>query len=113
MNQHQVDLLRMRELGIKFLGCAGEESAPQLPNHLIRTITQITNFGDYKFLTYCDNDLAKSSPQTIWGKEETKARARRIVETTVVLVDGAVSELEWRLRLEELVLARFRLEIEW
>lgn len=102
----------MRKLGIKFLGPIGTNPSLQLPNHLIRTITQVTKFKGYRFSTYYNNGLEITSPQTIWGKE-TKARAQRIVETTVVLVDGAVSELEWRLRLEELVLAQFRLEIEW
>ena len=112
MNQAQLDRQRMRQLGIKLLGSIETNPSLQLPNHLIRTITQVTKIKDYKFSTYYNNDLEKTSPQTIWGKE-TKARAQRIVETAVVLVDGAVSELEWRLRLEELVLARFRLEIEW
>jgi hypothetical protein len=36
-----------------------------------------------------------------------------IADTAATVKEDTVSEMEWRLRVEELVLARFRFEIDW
>jgi len=68
--------------------------------------------GDYKYETYGLRDDSKPDHKLTW-EIETKNRASRIAHTAGILQQDEVSEMEWRLRLEELVLSRFRLDIEW
>jgi hypothetical protein len=84
----------------------------KLPAHLRKTFQQIRSFENYDFSSYSAKAHSNSS-QPIW-RNETAARAQRIAITAnTTILEGQVSEIEWRLRLEELVLARFRLDNDW
>ncbi len=97
------------KLGIRWVGYL---VPGDFPSHLRKTFQQIRSFKDYEFSSYSVK-IHSGSSQPIW-RNETQARAKRIAITAkTTLLEGQVSELEWRLRLEELVLARFRLEIDW
>lgn len=98
----------MKDLGIYFIPYLPQE---EFPWHLQHTLQQIKRLKDYDFATYC-NLPSPTSSQLIW-RIDTRARAKRIAEIAkATLLEGKVSEMEWRLRLEELVLARFRFDIK-
>lgn len=99
----------MTKFGISFLGYCPVE---QWPRHLLETFRQIRKFDAYNLSSFDFDVVAKSSDESIWV-EETRDRAKRIADTCAILREDDVSEMEWRLILEELVLARFRLEIKW
>jgi hypothetical protein len=97
------------KLGIRLVDCPPPATPPE---DLLKTFQQIESFKDYNISTYSTEGPFGSS-QPAW-RNETKARAKRIAITAkTTSKEGRVSEIEWRLRLEELVLARFRLEIHW
>jgi hypothetical protein len=81
------------------------------PVHLSHTFEQIKEFRKFGYLTYT-TDASESPHHLVWRKE-TKCRAKRIADTAAKLKEETVNEMEWRLRIEELVLFRFRVEIEW
>jgi hypothetical protein len=76
------------------------------------TFQQIQSFNAYTLANFGVNATAKEDYESVWA-DETTNRARRIAATCASLQDDDASETEWRLRLEELVLARFRLDVEW
>lgn len=89
----------------------------QWPPHLRKTFHQIKSFKDVKYERFLGEDDAEqnaSAPiqQLLW-KEEVKFRAAKIVETTAIVMEDRVSEMELRLRLEDLVLERFSSETDW
>jgi hypothetical protein len=103
------DKQRRAELGILVVGYLPQE---QFPRHLRKTFQQIRRFKDYSFAAYCDLPPSNSG-QSTW-RNNTRLQAKRIAEMArVTLLEGKVSEMEWRLRLEEPVLTRFRYEIDW
>jgi hypothetical protein len=102
------DELLMKKFGIFSVGRLPPN---EWPKHLFDTFQQIKHFKSYNIQNFCNSGL-KPDHQITWN-HETRDRAKRIVETCSILLKDDVSEMEWRLRLEELVLARFRLEIEW
>jgi hypothetical protein len=109
LNKEARDRQRRKDLRISFVPFLRQE---QYPRHLRHTFHQIKLFKDYDFSTYCKLPPSTSSQPT-W-RNDTRARAERIAEIAkVTLLEGKVSEIEWRLRLEELVLARFRFDIKW
>jgi hypothetical protein len=108
-NKELKDRQRMKDLRISYVGLLPLE---QWPKHLFITFQQIRRIRSYDLLTFCNNALAKSKHEITWDYETTN-RAKTIAATCRTLLRDEVSEMEWRLRLEELVLARFRSEIEW
>lgn len=82
------------------------------PVHLSDTFEQVREFKKFEYLTYTTDGSWKSPHHLVWRKE-TKSRAKRIADTAAKLKEEIVNEMEWRLRIEELVLFRFRVEIEW
>ena len=82
------------------------------PVHLSHTFEQVKEFRKLEYLTYTTDASWQSPDHLVWRKE-TKSRAKRIADTAAKLKEETVNEMEWRLRIEELVLFRFRVEIEW
>jgi len=82
------------------------------PVHLSHTFEQVKEFRRFGYLTYT-TDASWESPHHLVWRKETKSRAKRIADTAAKLKEEGVNEMEWRLRIEELVLFRFRVEIEW
>jgi hypothetical protein len=97
----------MQKLGIYIV----RQNEP-LPVHLSHTFEQVKEFRRFEYETYTTDASLKPPHRLIWRKE-TKCRAKRIVETAAMLREETVNEMEWRLGMEELVLFRFRVEIEW
>ena len=104
----QEDQQCMDKLGIRLVLRDDEP----LPVHLSHTFEQVKEFGTFKYSTYTTNASWESPHRLIWRKE-TKCRAKRIADTAAMIKMERVNEMEWRLRVEELVLFRFRVEIEW
>ncbi|RFU29268.1 hypothetical protein B7463_g7079, partial [Scytalidium lignicola] len=109
MDSYQKDRLCMKQLGIRFLGRRPDIESSSV--HLFQTFTRIREFENYRFSAYYTDDSKSIGHRVMWGNE-TKERAKRITETVLILLEDSVSEMEWRLRLEELILARFRLETD-
>jgi hypothetical protein len=103
------DRVQMTKLGIAF---RSYQPLDKWPRHLLSTFQQIQSFNTYNLSNLGVNTIPRENYQSIWA-DETRDRARRIADVCANLLEEDVSEIEWRLRLEELVLARFRLEIEW
>jgi hypothetical protein len=87
------------------------------PPHLRKTFHQIKSFKSVNWECFLEEDgveqnISTPAQQRLW-KEEVKLRATKIVETTANIVEDRVSEMELRLRLEDLVLERFRSETNW
>ena len=97
----------MRKLGIYLV-----RSDLSPPEHISHTFKQIREAKKYEYMTYCANRPGESQHYLLW-RTETQYRAMRIADTAATLKSDTVSEMEWRLRVEELVLARFRGEIDW
>ncbi|KAE8448451.1 hypothetical protein EG329_009516 [Mollisiaceae sp. DMI_Dod_QoI] len=96
---------RMKELGIITF-----QEDEVFPEHLSHTFEQVKGFKRIEYSTYT-TDTCESPHRLIW-REETKCRAKRIADTAKILNEEMVSEMEFRLRIEEFVLFRFRVEIE-
>lgn len=103
----QEDQQCMQKLGIDLVHRDGP-----FPVHLSHTFEQVKEFRRFEYLTYTTDASWESPHHLIWRKE-TKCRAKRIADTAAMLQKETVNEMEWRLRVEELVLFRFSVEIEW
>lgn len=109
MNKEQKEQRYLEDLGIRFVGHLPMRAWPK---HLFNTFQQIHAVRSYDLPTFCSNALAKLKLGIAWDSE-TGNRAKTIAATCRALMKDHVSEMEWRLRIEELILARFRFEIEW
>jgi hypothetical protein len=98
-----------RELGIVFKTTVLPD---QWPTHLFNTFQQVRSFQKFDILTFPTGDLSISSHQLLWRGETTK-RAREIVRIAATLIEDAPVEMDTRLRLEQDVLRRFYLAIDW
>jgi hypothetical protein len=97
------------ELGIVFKATILPD---QWPAHLFNTFQQVRSFRKFDILTFPRGDLSMSSHQLLWRGETTK-RAREIVRIAATLIKDAPVEMDTRLRLEQDVLRRFYLAIDW
>ncbi len=109
MSKEQKERRYLEGLGISFVGHLPTE---KWPHHLFNTFQQIHAIGSYDLQTFRSNALKKLKLGIAWDCE-TVNRAKTIATTCRALVKDDVSEMEWRLRIEELFLARFRSEIDW
>jgi hypothetical protein len=109
MSREEKEEQYLRDLGIHIVGRLPED---KWPKHLFNTFQQIVSVKFYDLTTFYNSALAKQKLGIAWDCE-TGIRAKTIAATCRALVKDRVSEMEWRLRIEELVLARFRSEIEW
>jgi hypothetical protein len=103
----QEDQQMMQKLGIYLIY---QDEA--FPVHLSHTFEQVKEIRRFEYLTYTTDASCESPNHLVWRKE-TKCRAKRIADTAAKLKEEIVNEMEWRLRIEELVLFRFRVESEW
>jgi hypothetical protein len=109
MSKEREEKRLQRELGIVFKTTVLPD---QWPKHLFNTFQQVRSFKKFDILTFPKDDLSISSHQLLWRGETTK-RAREIVRIAATLIDDAPVEMDTRLRLEQDVLRRFYLAIDW
>lgn len=109
MSEEQKERRYLGDLGIRFVGHLPKDAWPK---HLYNTFQQIHAVTSYDLPIFCSKALTKLKLGIAWDCE-TGNRAKTIAATCRALVKDDVSEMEWRLRIEELFLARFRSEIEW
>lgn len=81
------------------------------PLHLRNTFESIKSLGSREYQSYDENQPAQHS--TVAWRREIKLRAKQLSDTAQRLFKECPSELTWRLELEKLVDARFRLKTEW
>lgn len=84
----------------------------RFPSHLLKTCQQIRHFNTFHYATFLTEDLSISGHDLVW-RMETLDRATKVVEIAAAIIKDDVAEMELRLRLEEKVLRRFELEIDW
>ncbi len=109
MNKEQKERRYLEEIGIRLVGPLPVD---EWPEHLFNTFQKIHSFRSYDIKAFRINALTKLKLGEAWDCE-TGNRAKTIAATCRALEHDNVSEMEWRLRIEELVLARFRSEIDW
>jgi hypothetical protein len=61
----------------------------------------------------CFRNSGTYAPEQNFWKDEIRNRAKRITAIAARLIEDAPSELEVRLRMEQMVLERFSMVIEW
>ncbi len=83
-----------------------------LPEHHARSFQQIVDLGFYQFSTYEDDGIGLDSEVKEW-RSAIKHRAQHLVEETTRLLGNQVSEMDWRLHVENIVFERFNRGIEW
>jgi hypothetical protein len=109
MSEKRKESERLRQLGIVFVTAILPD---QFPTHLLKTFQRIRSFRRSDFSTFLSSDLSAPREQVLW-RNETANRAKEIVAIAATLIDDATVEMEVRLRLEEKVLRRFSMIIEW
>lgn len=109
MSKEQKERRYLRDLGIDFVGHLPTTAWPE---HLYKTFEQVHAVRSYDLPAFCGDAVTKLKLGIAWDYE-TGNRAKTIAATCRALVKEDVSEMEWRLRIEELFLARFRSDIEW
>jgi hypothetical protein len=110
MSAEQKERRYLADLGIRF---HVPLSMDAWPKHLLNTFQHMNAITSYDVPTFTSNALAKQKLGITWDCE-TVNRAKTIATTCRALAEEEVeSEMEWRLRIEELFLARFRSEINW
>jgi hypothetical protein len=81
------------------------------PLHLGKTFQSIRTLSSVDYQAYDENVPADHG--TIMWRRDIKLRAKQLSDTAQRLLKESPSELTWRLELEKLVDARFRLNTEW
>lgn len=83
-----------------------------LPINLRKMFQQVINFQAYELSSYSSKAPSTSS-QAAWRSQKL-ARALKIASKVhETREEGEASEMEWRVRIEDLVLERLTLEIYW
>jgi hypothetical protein len=98
----------MRKLGIHH---EPQNTSDTWPLHLRKTFQSIETLGSIRYQTYDENTPTPHG--TVAWRREIKLRAKQLSDTAQRLLKESPSELTWRLELEKLVDARFRLKTEW
>lgn len=109
MSERRKESQRLRELGIVFVTATLPD---QFPTHLLKTFQRIRSFRRFDFSTFLSSDPSAPPEQILW-RSETANRAKEIAAIAATLIEDATVEMEVRLRLEEKVLRRFNMIIEW
>ena len=109
MNEKQKEWKIIRDHGIVFVTAILPD---QFPTHLSKTFQRIRSFRKFDFSTFYPSESPVSPEQNFW-KDEIRNRAKRITAIAARLIEDAPSEAEVRLRMEQMVLERFSMVIEW
>lgn len=109
MNRKQQEWNEIRDNGIVFLTAILPD---QFPTHLNKTFQKIRSFRQFDLYTFGLID-SPVSPERVFWREEITNRAKKITAITALLIKDATSEAEVRFRIEQLVLGRFNMVIEW
>lgn len=104
----QRDLKWMKNLNITH---KHESLLSELPVHLKTTFRNVVLLGKQCYEEYDDSNVAEAR-LSIW-RQHTKERARELSDTAGRLLREDPTEQTWRLKLEPLVDAAFRHNIEW
>ncbi|CZR58787.1 uncharacterized protein PAC_08679 [Phialocephala subalpina] len=87
-----------------------ETTSETWPSHLKNTFGSIDTLGSFRYQSY-DYEAPAQQTTTTW-RREIKLRAKQLSDTAQRLFKENPSELTWRLEIEKLVDARFRLRTE-
>jgi hypothetical protein len=109
MNEKQKEWKIIRDHGIVFVTAILPD---QFPAHLSKTFQRIRSFRKFDLATLYPS-ASPLTPEQIFWKDEITNRAKRITAIAARLIEDAPSEAEVRLRMEQMVLERFNMVIEW
>jgi hypothetical protein len=98
----------MRKLGIYH---NPQNASDTWPLHLRKTFQSAETLGSIKYQSFDKNAPAQHG--TVAWRRDIKLRAKQLSDTAQQLLKECPSELTWRLEIEKLIDARFRMNTEW